>query len=199
MNAHTIGVGFPCLYGYRCLAIPPNKQSRFSSHLSFCGMAAKREKMEKVQKLFKIAADYISEVIEMSGKLSKKGICEAMMFNSNIILNDAVLRLRPNYSTISDNYLVLLYYLVREQRKDLNDDELVDFINERMGFYSKEYENLLQKDCYTPIWVYSTFYVAPLEDEPKPCLDILRVMTFQRGLIRMACRVHEELGKELLI
>lgn len=160
-------------------------------------MAAKREKMERAQELFKIAADSISEVIEVSGKLSKKGICEAMMFNSNIILNDAVLRLSPSFGTISDDYLVLLYYLVREHRKDLNVDELVDFINERMGFYSKEYENLLKKDRYTPMWVYSTFYLAPLEDEPKPYLDMLQIMTFQVGLIRMACKVHELLDKLL--
>ena len=36
MNAHTyIGVGFPCLHGYRCLAIPSDKQSRLGSHLLF--------------------------------------------------------------------------------------------------------------------------------------------------------------------
>lgn len=151
--------------------------------------------MERAKKLFKIATDSISEVIEVSGKLSRKGICEAIMFNSNIILNDAVLKLSPCYDAVSDDYLVMLYCLIREQRTDLNDNELVDFINERMEFYSKEYENILKKDRYTPMWVYSTFHVAPLEDEPKPCLDILQVMTFQCGLIRMACRVHEELDK----
>ena len=42
MNAHTyIGVGFPCLRGYRCLAIPSDKQSRLGSHLLFCSMATK--------------------------------------------------------------------------------------------------------------------------------------------------------------
>lgn len=30
-----MGVGFPCLYGYGCLAIPSDRQSRFSTHLFF--------------------------------------------------------------------------------------------------------------------------------------------------------------------
>lgn len=151
--------------------------------------------MEKAQQLFKVAADSISEVIEASGKLSKQGFCEAIMFNSNIILNDAVLKLTPNYNTVSDDYLFMLYYLIKEQRKDLHDDELCSFINERMEFYLKEYNQLLGSNKYAPIWIYSTFYIAPLEDEPKLCPDILEILTFHSGLIRMICKVHEELDK----
>ena len=64
-----------------------------------------------------------------------------------------------------------------------------------MEFYSSEYNKLRNEKQYSPMWVYSTFYLAPLEDDPKPCLDILQVMTFQVGLIRMAYKVHESLNK----
>lgn len=153
------------------------------------------ESEKKAKELFKIASDAILEIINVSGSLNKKGLCEAIMFNSNIILNDPVFRKEPFYETVSNDYLVLLYFLIRQQRADLEGEILANFINERMEFYTSEYNKLINEQRYTPMWVYSTFYLAPLEDDPKPCLDILQVMTFQVGLIRMSCKVHELLDK----
>lgn len=150
------------------------------------------------KELFKIASGSTSEIIATSGKLDKKGLCEAIMFNSNIILNDPVLQQKSFYEAISNDYLMLLYFLIQQQRGDLKGERLINFISERMEFYSSEYNKLRNEKQYSPIWVYSTFYLAPLEDEPKPCLDILQVMTFQVGLIRMAVRVHELLDNNLV-
>lgn len=147
------------------------------------------------KELFKIVSDATSEIINISGKLNEKGLCEAIIFNSNIILNDPILQQKPFYEATSNNYLILLYFLIQQQRMDLKGEKLMSFINERMEFYSSEYNKLRNEKQYSPMWVYSTFYLAPLEDEPKPCLDILQVMTFQVGLIRMACKVHESLNK----
>lgn len=147
------------------------------------------------KKLFTIASDSISEIIAASGKLDKKGLCEAIMFNSNIILNDPVLQQKSFYEATSNDYLMLLYFLIQQQRTDIKGERLINFINERMEFYSSEYNKLRNEKQYSPMWVYSTFYLAPLEDDPKPCLDILQVMTFQVGLIRMAYKVHESLNK----
>lgn len=147
------------------------------------------------KELFKIASDSISEIINISGKLNEKGLCEAIIFNSCIILNDPILQKKPFYEATSNDYLILLWFLIQQQRKDLKEEKLMNFINERIEFYSSEYNKLRNEEQYSPIWVYSTFYLAPLEDEPKPCLDILQVMTFQVGLIRMSCKVHESLNK----
>lgn len=147
------------------------------------------------KKLFKIASNAIEEIISVSGKLNEKGLCEAIMFNFNIILNDPVLHQKLSYKAISDDCLVLLYFLIKQQRTDLEKEELTNFINERLDFYSSEYNKLVNEKQYTPQWVYSTFYLFPLEDEPKPYLDILQVMTFQVGLIRMACKIHELLNQ----
>ena len=146
---------------------------------------------DMAKKLFKIASHSISEIIAVSGKLDKRGLCEAIMFNSNIILNDPVLQQKSFYEATSNDYLTLLYFLIQQQRTDLKGERLINFINERMEFYSSEYNKLLNEKQYSPMWVYSTFYLAPLEDDPKLCLDILQVMTFQVGLIRMACKIHE--------
>lgn len=147
--------------------------------------------------LFKIASSAIQEIINASGRLNEKGLCEAIMFNSNIILNDPILHQKPFYKAVSEDYLLLLYHLIQQYRTDLKDEELANFINERMEFYFSEYNKLVNEKQATPMWVYSIFYLAPLEDEPKPCLDNLQVMTFQVGLIRMACTVHELLDKLL--
>lgn len=153
------------------------------------------ESEKKAKELFKIASDAILEIINVSGPLNKKGLCEAIMFNSNIILNDPVLQQKSFYEATSNDYLTLLYFLIQQQRPDLKGERLINFINERMEFYTSEYNKLINEQRYTPMWVYSTFYLAPLEDDPKSCLDILQVMTFQVGLIRMACKVHELLDK----
>lgn len=149
------------------------------------------------KKLFSIASDSISEIINVSGVLNEKGLCEAIIFNSNIILNDSVLKLEPCYDAVSNYYLTLLYFLIKQQRTDMEGEKLINLIKERIEFYSDEYNKLRESTQYTPLWVYSTFYLTPLEDEPKPYLDILQVMTFQVGLIRMACKIHELLNKLL--
>lgn len=149
------------------------------------------------KELFKIATDSITEIIETSGPLNKKGICEAIIFNTNIILNDAVFKQMNYYDNVSNDYLVLLYFLIKEQRNNLEKKELINFINERMKFYLSEYNKLINERQHSSMWVYSTFYLAPLEDEPKPCLDILQVMTFQIGLIRMSVKVNEFLEKKI--
>ena len=153
------------------------------------------ESEKKAKELFKIASDAILEIINVSGSLNKKGLCEAIMFNSNIILNDPVLQQKSFYEATSNDYLMLLYFLIQQQRTDIKGERLINFINERMEFYSSEYNKLRNEKQYSPMWVYSTFYLAPLEDDPKPCLDILQVMTFQVGLIRMTYKVHESLNK----
>lgn len=145
--------------------------------------------------LIKIASNAIQEIISVSGSLNEKGLCEAIMFNSNIILNDPVLRQKPFYEDVSNEYLMLLYFLIQQNRTDLKEEKLINFINERMTFYSSEYNKLVNEKQYSPIFLYSTFYINPLEDNHKPCLDTLQIMTFHAGLIRMACRIHELLDK----
>lgn len=149
------------------------------------------------KELFKIATDSITEIIETSGPLNKKGICEAIIFNTNIILNDAVFKQMNYYDNVSKDYLVLLFFLIKEQRNNFGKKELINFINERMKFYSSEYNKLINERQHSAMWVYSTFYLAPLEDEPKPYLDILQVMTFQIGLIRMSVKVNEFLEQKI--
>ena len=75
------------------------------------------------KKLFKIASDSISEIIAVSGKLDKRGLCEAIMFNSNIILNDPVLQQKSFYEATSNDYLTLLYFLIQQQRTGLKGEK----------------------------------------------------------------------------
>lgn len=155
------------------------------------------ETEDMAKELFKIASDAISEIIDASGKLDKKGLCEAIMFNSNIILNDPAFQKKSFYDATSNDYIILLYFLIQQQRTDLNGEKLMNFIKERMEFYSSEYNKLCNEKQYTPMRIYSTFYLTPLEDEPKPCLDILKLMTFHVGLINMVAKLHNLLDNKL--
>lgn len=146
--------------------------------------------------LFSIASDAISELISVSGKLDRKGICEAIMFNSNLILNHPNLNLKHNSENIQNDYLVLLLFLIKKEKPQKSTEELVSFINERLDFYFDEYNKLISENRYSPMWVYSTFYLAPLEEEPKPCIDAFKIMSFQIGLIAMVKKVNELLSFE---
>ena len=153
---------------------------------------------EMAKYFFLIATNAVSEIISVSGRLNKRGICEAIIFNTNIILNNTALKQKSYYKAVSDEYLFMLYLLVQQQRTDLSQEELINFINKRMEFYSSQYNKLLDKEKqYAPILVYSNFYLTPLENKPKMCLDVLQVMTFQVGLIRMVCKVYELLDKQI--
>jgi hypothetical protein len=87
--------------------------------------------------------------------------------------------------------------LIRKERPDLDTKGLSEFLDGRLNFYAKEYNKLLGENQYSPMWVYSTFYLAPLEDEPKLSLDPLELIIFHTGLIKMANKVHELLDIEL--
>lgn len=143
------------------------------------------------KELFAIASSSVSEIMKVSGILSQKGLCEVVMFNSSIILNDMTFKGKPYYDAVSGNYLGMLLALIETQRRDLDENELMTFINKRIKSYSDEYDKLTTDGQYVPIWVYSTFYLAPLEGKVKPNIDILQVMSFQIGLIRMATKVHD--------
>lgn len=147
--------------------------------------------------LLLIASNSISELINYSGKLERKGICEAIMFNSNLILNHPNLNQKHNSQGIQDDYLVLLLSLIKKEKPEKNTDELLSFIQERLDFYLNEYNKLVNEDKYTPMWVYSTFYLAPLEEEPKACMDIFKIMSFQLGLIAMLKKLNNLLDVEL--
>jgi hypothetical protein len=149
------------------------------------------------KKIFLVASNSISEVIEESGALTKKGICEAILFNTTIILNDKLFNLKTDCQSIKDDYLILLLLLIRKERPDLDTKGLSEFLDGRLNFYAKEYNKLLGENQYSPMWVYSTFYLAPLEDEPKLSLDPLELIIFHTGLIKMANKVHELLDIEL--
>lgn len=144
--------------------------------------------------LFLIASDAISELINVSGKLDRKGICEAIIFNSNLILNHPSLSLKYNSESIQNDYLVLLLFLIKKEKPQKSMEELLSFVNERLDFYFDEYNKLISEDRHSPMWVYSTFYLAPLEDEPKPCIDVFKIMSFQLGLIAMTKKVNELLN-----
>lgn len=66
MNAHTyIGVGFPCLHGYRCLAIPSDKQSRLGSHLLFVVWLQK----EMIMELLEVKDELLNDGTKYTGPL----------------------------------------------------------------------------------------------------------------------------------
>ena len=204
MNALTIWCGLSLFVIVGVVVIPWTQQVKTT--LSFCSMAAKRKIMtvfespkseSQAKALFSIATNAISELISYSGRLESKGICEAIMFNSNLILNHPNLTLRHNFQSIQNDYLVLLLFLLKKERPKKSIEDLLSFIQERLDFYFDEYNKLLHEDKYSPMWVYSTFYLAPLEEEPKPCVDVFKIMSFQLGLVAMLNKLNNSLDIEL--
>ena len=150
--------------------------------------------------LFLVASNSISALIESYKPLSKQGLCEAMMFNTNLVLGKGAPNpvMQRDWEHIEDGYFTLLIYMIQQQRPDKSEEELVSLINERLQFYTDEYNKLMSESTYTPMWVYSTFYLGPLQDEPIASVDILEILSFQMGLYKMISEVEKNYKKRFL-
>lgn len=144
--------------------------------------------------LLRAAFASVAEVERVSGSLSEKGRCEAVMFSSAVMLGDPLLKRVTGYADLYDNLLVSLYTLVWRLKQDL---DLIAFIGERLELYASEYECLFGQRDYVPWRVYSAFYQNPLQEELVPCLDVGKLRAFRGALLQMVFETQALLDKVL--
>jgi hypothetical protein len=145
-------------------------------------------------KLFFVAKGGIVE-LKRYRDLNNEGKFEVILFNSVIVLNYYQRKYPKQYSEIEEEYFKSLFNEVNNFKLSFANDEIMDFINARLRFYTNEI-NLLQRDgLYMPAKIYNAFYENPFIKEPEVSMDIMEVMTFYEGLTNMMKWVHESLNK----
>lgn len=147
--------------------------------------------------LLVIASNAISEIINISGKLTRKGLAEAILFNSYRILNDPLLQKQSYYDALSDDYLLLLYFFIKDHKPDLDSAGVLLFIQNRLNFYAGEFHKMTTDKNYSSLWIYSAFYHTPMEDKIAPKPDVAATILFQVGLIKMTHRITEVLHNKI--
>jgi len=143
---------------------------------------------------------YISEagIRELSWaykSLSKKGKFEVILCNSITALG-AYHRNHPDF--FEETRKGLYQYIINESvsfKLGFNFEQLSAFIINRIDFYSRELDNISNKQDYVPGKIYSAFYLNPLEAEPEMYLDLIEMLKFFKGLQSMRKSVHSSASK----
>jgi len=147
------------------------------------------------KKLLEVAGNAIG-ILKQSYPMdiSRKGFCEILLFNTNLILNIARKKNHANWQNVEDRYLELLYHLVKIELPNKTINEVEGFVNERLSFYTCEYVKISTDKNYSPMFLYSNFYLTPLsEEEPIGSSDMLQILRFHTGLITMTDWIYKQL------
>ena len=155
----------------------------------------KKKSEKQAQELFLIASNSIPEMEQISGELSNKGVLEAMLFNSNVILTSQSVMQLSNYDDIQQDYLQIVFFMLKDQFKHKDDDYICDFINKRLTFYNEELNKVIRDNSYSPMFIYKTFYQTPLENNSSVFIDAGKIMTFNMGIINMIVNINSALVK----
>lgn len=145
------------------------------------------------KELFRISVFATKKLIEDFEELSDKGLCEAVLFNTNIILNSDVVKKNRQYTEISDEYFMILFNMINNHKNIPDSEKMVEFINERLNFYNDEFNKLISTPLYSPMFIYTAFYQTPLEDEPSFSTDLYKIVPFGSVLIDMVNVLNDKL------
>lgn len=150
---------------------------------------------DNAKELFSIAMNGIAYLASGYKELSQAGICEALLFNTNLILNTKCLISSNQRLYIEDEYFLILYYLIEKEKPNMPQDKLVQFINNRLHFYMEDFNKLVNDKFYTGMFCYSNFYINPLhEDSPQGSTDTIELVSFKSALLDMIIWVQEQIN-----
>lgn len=149
------------------------------------------ESLTVEDKLFNIAKDGIIEMKRSYKDLSDKGKFEVILFNSSIgiwFYNNR----NPNTPLNNAKYAMKILDQARIYNIRRNEDDLMNFIGSRLGFYANEYNQLSDAENI-PGKVYSNFFVNPLSNNPEPSFDLVEIFQFKTALGTMINKVKQSI------
>ena len=150
-------------------------------------------------RLFLIAKGGV-DVLETAYKgLSNKGKLEAILFNGVSVLGLFKNRYPQRYSAAENDFFRALINKCKEYGIKFN-DEILDFVNSRFHFYSKEIENIFNSKKrgggFVPENIYTAFYLTPLSVDIKSSFGshLPEIIKFFTGLTVMWRWVHDTMN-----
>lgn len=144
----------------------------------------------------KVGVEYIEKEYQ---PLSNKGRLEVIIYNGLLLLRKFNQKYPERYSSTENGFFSCLLALFHEYGVETKDEELIDFINSRLLFYSDQIESIYYTDedqGYLPSKIYSAFYLNPLSHSIKASNDILEVMKFF-GVLSSMMKLVEECANEV--
>lgn len=127
--------------------------------------------------------------------LTDEGKFEVILFNSLSVLNHYQSEYPEKYSEIEEEYFKSLFNQADTFNLHFDTEELADFINSRLRFYSGEVDKLYDGGQYMPAKIYNAFYENPLCNEPEVSMDLVQVMSFYAALTDMMNWVNDNIKK----
>lgn len=141
------------------------------------------------EKLFAIAKQAVSELTNGYKKLTDKGKYEVIIFNGFQVLRVFKNKYPQKYSAAEIDFFRALFRQAKEYKIRMSDEAVMNFINSRFQFYSREIENMYnsrQNDgTFIPANSYTAFYLTPLALNIEPYVDLFEIMRYLPGLVSM--------------
>ena len=150
-------------------------------------------------RLFLIAKGGINVLETAYKSLSNKGKLEVILFNSVSVLGIFKDKYPHRYSAAEDEFFRALINQCKEYGIKFN-SEMLDFVNSRFQFYSKEIENIFTSKkrggSFVPADTYTAFYLTPLSVDIKSSFGshLPEIIKFFAGLTVMWSWVHDNMG-----
>ena len=150
-------------------------------------------KAQRLYRVVKSQAEYISDNYE---ELSEEGLGEA-----KILCTTLVSRLCGDLDDEAQQDLLGLLLSDVEQFIPGDEDDQIDFLNDRLNFYGSEI-NQFRQPTYTCMAIYNTLYVDPFTDDPHDLdnvePDVMAFMTLYSTIVEVANNIDEAVGRSVV-
>lgn len=144
--------------------------------------------------LFHIATGATVELESNFKDMSPLGKFELIILNTILIASE----LKEN-DPENIQYLQDLYFKVIDEAKSLgvsgSDETIAEYINTRTTFFQDELALFHQKKGHLLGKIYSCIYVSPLKEEPELSNNLIEIMGFTGGYVKMVIWIKEQVHK----
>jgi len=153
--------------------------------------------MDNAKELVSIVIEGIRNLESNYKKLSENGFLEVFLFNTQFVLNSKCLINSNQRLDIGRDYFLIFFSSLKKQMPNASEEEIHSFNNNRLIFYTKEWEKTRKDSNYMGglMSIYYNFYIKPLhEGEPISADDIMEVLVFTEALYGMVKLILEKIN-----
>lgn len=136
----------------------------------------------------KRASSYLSYVM---GDYYELGYYESLVYFSTLLIDLGTEHKNEiNLDLLEDRYFLLLF----DELMCVKQENLIDFINGRIGLYTSEEQKMNNSDSYLPYVLYNAFYVAPFSRET----DCLQIVSCGKSKVRLLSKAIKLVKKNVI-
>ena len=134
--------------------------------------------------LFGVAEKCIG-ILDETSPLSHSGKYEVLLLNSSYILSTFSQSNPSNTEEVINGYFTLLENFASQEGHDRSMQDIVNFNNQRITFYTGELNNLFNREGYIIGKMYNQIYENPLATSNEMSYDMSNILILGLGLNSM--------------